>query len=394
MNVSLRHPSSLSAGELEAWRALCAASGPFLSPFQTPGFALAAGKVRRDARVLTVTSHAGKIDLVLPMQLSRSGLARPLGSPMCDVNGPIGEPRALALLPQALASAGVSVYAFSGWAGATDAPGLKLRAQEGCAIADISGGFAAWLESRREAHPKHFKKMRRLARQAVADFGAEEISFGAASVDDLAELVRWKREQFQRTRRHDVLGAAWTRALLEACASAHEPDFAGVMATLRYGGRLAAAEFGLRTGGTLHGWIAAYNPDFAACSPGLVLQERLLERAAEAGVTRAVLGTGESHYKRHYTTGHEPLSEGIAIAAGLAGGPRALASGVLHALEQGGLGSASRLAARTRRRMEVILSVETRVGDKVKGVARALGEDPAMRGAGHALQAAVAVAAF
>lgn len=67
------------------------------------------------------------------------------------------------------------------------------------------------------------------------------------------------------------------------------------MAILRYRGRIAAAEFGLRSGTTLHGSIAGYDPAYASCSPGLVLQVRLLERAAAAGTLTAVLGTGEDH---------------------------------------------------------------------------------------------------
>ncbi|MCW0209198.1 MAG: GNAT family N-acetyltransferase, partial [Achromobacter sp.] len=210
----------------------------------------------------------------------------------------------------------------------------------------------------------------------------------------LATLIGWKRGQFAATRRHDVLGAAWTRGLLEACASHQGGAFAGVMATLRYDGRLAAAEFGLRSGGTLHGWIAGYDPAFGACSPGLVLQERLLERAAEAGVTRAVLGTGEEHYKRFYASFHEGVDDGVAVAAGYAGSARAMAAGLLRVVEQGRFGPASRLAGQTRRRLDVILAVETSMSGQLRGVRRALGKHPAIEQAGNALKAAMHTSAI
>lgn len=175
---------------------------------------------------------------------------------MCDVNGPIATPDARERIGQVLAKAGIATYAFSGWPNVQARRGLNLRKREGSAMGDLSRRLAAWREAQRDLHPKHFKKMRRLARQGEKDFGAETVTFGPASAEDLAKLIDWQREQFRRTRRHDVLGAAWTRGLLEACA-AHQGDrFAGVMATLRYDGRLAAAAFGLRSGRVLHGWIA------------------------------------------------------------------------------------------------------------------------------------------
>lgn len=394
MQVCLKHPDEMDAADIAAWRTLCAADARYANPFFAPEFAQAVGRVRGDARVMFVRDEAGVAKLVAPMQLAASKLARPLGAPMCDVNGPIGAVSDHALLAQALGRAGVAAYTFSGWPMARAEHGVKVRQRVGSAVADLGGGFDAWLEAQRDLHPKHFKKMRRLARQGEKDYGAETVTFGPATADELATLIGWKREQFARTRRHDVLGAAWTRGLLEACAACEGEAFAGVMAVLRYGGKIAAAEFGLRSGTTLHGWIAGYDPAFASCSPGLVLQERLLERAAAAGVTTAVLGTGEDHYKKHYASFHEPMDEGVVAAAGMAGGARALAAGLLHTLEQGRFGPASRLAGRTRRRLDVILAVETSVGGQLRGVRRALGEDPAIGHASTALRAAMRTSTF
>jgi len=140
--------------------------------------------------------------------------------------------------------------------------------------------------------------------------------------------------------------------------------------------------------------MAGYDPAFASCSPGLVLQERLLERAAAAGVRQAVLGTGEDHYKKHYASFYLAVDDGVVTSAGLAGGPRAMAAGLLHVVEQGRFGAASRLAGRTRRRLDVILPVETSIGGQLRGVRRALGQDPAIGRATTALKVALRVAPF
>lgn len=389
MDVYLKHPGELTPAEVDAWRILRAGDAACDNPFLAPEFALAVGALRADARVMIVTTPGG-VELILPVQLSRSGLARPLGAPMCDVNGPIATRDGAEMLARALAKAGIGAYAFTGWAEPHMSRGVKLRTREGSAVADLRGGFAAWLETQRDLNPKHFKKMRRLARQGEKDFGPETVTFGPASPDDLATLIQWKRDQFLSTRRHDVLGAVWTRALLQICAAHTGREFSGVMATLRYGGKLAAAEFGLRSGGTLHGWIAGYDPAFASCSPGLVLEERLLEQAAAAGVRKAVLGTGETHYKKYYASFYTPVDDGVVMARGA----RALAAGLLHAVERGPLGPASKLAGRTRRRMDVILAVETRMADQVRGITRALTEDPALMCTSTALAAAVQASAI
>lgn len=394
MDVSLVLPRDLADADLAAWRAIRAADPRLDSPFLSPEFAVCAGAVRPNARVLIARGKDGETKLVLPLQLSGSGLARPLCAPMCDVAGPIAQQGGADILSQALGKAGLAAYAFAGWPEAPEAKGVTLRGRDESAVADLGQGFEAWLAVQRERHPRHFKKMRRLARQGEKDYGVETITFGRASAEDLATLIGWKREQFARTGRHDVLGATWTRALLEACATCENEDFAGVMATLRYGGKLAAAEFGLRSGSTLHGWIAGYDPAFSSCSPGLVLQERLLEVASAAGVTRCVLGTGESHYKKHYTSFFESVDEGRVTATGLAGGARALAAGLLAAVEQGRLGPASKFAGRTRRRLDIILAVETSMQGQVRGLARALGGDPALGRTTRAVKAAIRASAF
>jgi CelD/BcsL family acetyltransferase involved in cellulose biosynthesis len=125
-----------------------------------------------------------------------------------------------------------------------------------------------------------------------------------------------------------------------------------------------------------------------------VLQERLLERAAASGIRQVMLGKGEDHYKTHDASFYAPVDDGVITAAGLAGGPRAMAAGLLHVVERGRFGPASRLAGRTRRRLDVILAVETSMGGQLRGVRRALGEDPAVDRTRVALAAALRVAPF
>ena len=89
MDVSLFHPNELDGAVLGAWRRMRAADARYASPFLSPEFTLAVGAVRDDARVLVVRAVDGAVDMVLPLQVVGTGLARPLGAPMNDVNGPV-----------------------------------------------------------------------------------------------------------------------------------------------------------------------------------------------------------------------------------------------------------------------------------------------------------------
>jgi CelD/BcsL family acetyltransferase involved in cellulose biosynthesis len=59
-----------------------------------------------------------------------------------------------------------------------------------------------------------------------------------------------------------------------------------------------AVHLGLRSGPVCHSWFPAYDPRFAAYSPGLILLLRLAESAPQAGITTIDLGSGGYEFKR------------------------------------------------------------------------------------------------
>src|SRR5262249_43249834 len=137
MDVIFIHPRELSRADVDAWRTLRGADARYESPFFAPEFAVAAASVRDDARVALVRDGSAALRLVLPVKLSASGLARPLGAPMCDANGPVAAEDMRGRLAEVLAEAGIAAYAFSGWPEAAPAKGVKLRARDGSAVADL-----------------------------------------------------------------------------------------------------------------------------------------------------------------------------------------------------------------------------------------------------------------
>ncbi len=395
MNISVLKSEKLSASEISAWRAICAGNPAYQSPYFTPDFFQIVSKVRDDVKVIVAKDNNDNAVGFFPVQVSGVGLklARPIGAPFSDYNGPILELGYEDLASQMLSECGAAVYSLTGIQvidAISELPsdkteiddirlefpvfskmGLSVRGKANAFVADLSSGYDAYLEAQRSAFPKHFKKSRRLWRQAEKEAGKLELAFHEASIEALEQLIHWKQEQFLRTGLHDVLAPDWSQNMLKKCLDAQSSEFAGVLTTLRCDGELIAAEFGLRSGTLLHGWISGYNADFHQYSPGMLLQTRLLEAAAENGILTADLGVGAEHYKKYYASRFDLVCSGIIPATNSAGALRGIGGEVWHQLENAPLGPISKFAGKLRRRLDVIFAVEQGFSARKNGVIQA-----------------------
>ncbi|MFC7290964.1 GNAT family N-acetyltransferase [Hirschia litorea] len=399
MNIKIISPADLSIEDMQAWRSICASSERYQSPYFSPEFFQIVGAARDDVRLVLAHNEAGEAIGFFPVQVSGVGLplARPVGAPFADYNGPVLRSGYEHIAADMLAQAGGAVYTFSGIPvlgvdclseveGEEDTynlvdiqlcdpvllkTGLNVRGQMPAFIADLSPGFETYLESRRSTFPRHFKNCRRLWRKTEKEAGPLQLTFHEPSIEALETLIGWKQEQYERTGLHNVLSAKWARDMLRGCFEMQTPEFAGVMTTLRCDGKLMAAEFGLRSGSLLHGWISGYNTEYHSYSPGMLLQKSLLEAAANAGILTADMGVGAEHYKKYYASRMVPVCNGVIPATGVKGAMRGIGGEVWHQLERAPLGPVSGFAGKLRRRLDVILSVERSFEGRKQGLKRA-----------------------
>ena len=395
MKYKIVSPENLSEGELASWRELVSANARYASPYFQPDYCQIIGQTRDDVSVIVAEDDTAGIVGIIPFQASGVGLrlARPIGAPFTDYNGPILKQGFEQLAGDMLSYAKVSVYSFSGFPICGDdinfdaeiepeidiskvdpallKYGVSIRNKTRAFVADLSIGYEDYLESRRSEYPKHFKKSRRLWRQAEKEAGKLEIQFHEDSEEALDTLIGWKKEQFSRTGLHDVLGPQWSKDMLKKCFATQNQNFAGVLTTLRCDGNLMAAEFGVRSGDLLHGWVSGYNIDYHSYSPGMLLQTRLLEEACKAGVMTADLGIGAEHYKKYYASYQRPVSQGVLPASGVTGAVRSLGGEIWNQIEVAPLGPVSKFAGKLRRRLDVILSVEQTMAGRKQGLIQA-----------------------
>ncbi len=313
-SVSITRPVHLSLDILARWRAALAAQQNWASPFLTPEFACAVARERDDARILLAQDHQGLLG-ILCIHKRPGGYARPLGAPIADHQAFVTEAGFDADLAQVLRAADLKTLHFTGLNDAQAQLCGIVSGQQASLLADLSKGPEAYFAKQEKRFHRHFKKMRQRRRGAQRDYGTVSIRTDCRDAAAFEMLLRWKRAQYRRTRKCDVLAAGWIENLLRQLWQSRGRVRA-VLHVLELGGRPAAAEIGLVCQDTYHSWIAAFDPQMARCSPGLLLVEGILRRAGDLGITTMDMGCGHAHYKKYYANAAIMLGQGQVLADG------------------------------------------------------------------------------
>lgn len=355
--IEILRPHELCADDLAAWTALKARDAFAARPFLGPAFARAVSASRPDALV-AVAREADAPVAFLAHQRSASGLARPIGAPFNDAHGLIAGADVEIDVPRLLAAAGLAAWSYTGL---VDPDGRFAGARTGDAawIAEIGADGAAYVKALKSKAAKFHRNLGRFARRAEAELGPLELTLIDRSPEALVAVIAWKRAQYLRTGRHDVLGPDWARAMLARLVG----DGDAVVSTLRAGGRLIAGDLSLVDGAAAASWITAFDPELGRVAPGLLLTARRLAELPSIGVALCDFGPGHAAYKKHFANARAPLMEGVAFAASPAGRARH----ALNGLARGAEGLAPRIAGRARRRFDQIAAAEPSLSGRLAG---------------------------
>jgi len=311
LSVEILKPQGLGPSERAAWAAFRAARPELDSPYFDLRYIEAAGAEAPHARV-AVIHRAGQVVGFFPFQ-RRGGLIQPLGAPLTDYHGAIAAPGERIDIPDLMAALGAGAFRFGGL---TMAPDVGAAPPEGLVthnrlVADLSGGFEAWLAERQAQHGKFYREKARTARAIERDLGPMRLEWLRQDHGVLDYVLALKRAQYRRTRRHDVFACGWTERLLRRLAEAPEPDFGLGFATLYAGDTLLGAEVGLLGGPVYHLWLPAYEARHARYGPGMLTTLETLKLAPDAGVSRVDFGRDDAAYKAYFAEPAGPVFEGL-----------------------------------------------------------------------------------
>ncbi len=357
-----------------ACAALRARDARWNNPFFDPRFLQLVASVRPDTQ-LAIAEEGSDLVAWCGLHRRRDGWARPAGAPFCDWHGPVTAPNA-ALTAQAMLE-GLGLAGLTALGHAPPWSGSRWGdTREGAHLSVLGEGWEAFLENQRALFPRHFKKMRRVRRNAEREHGPLRTVFDDRSQVAFERLLALKREQFARTGRHDVLAPAWAKALMQAAFEASAPGFRGRLSTLYLGDTPAAMEFSLQSDSVLHGWIVAFDPDFHSLSPGYLLVHDMLAAMPDAGLGTYDAGIGLDYYKKYYCNVMRPLDHGRVGSGRVALAPTRLAGTGWRLAERSLPRPAALLMARVRRRSDQILVSETGLAGRARGFLGTLSRPP------------------
>lgn len=357
---------ALSCADLADWRAL--AQGPFASPLLQPEFAGLVAQVRDDVRV-SVFRKGQERPGFLAYHKRPGRLARSLAAPFGDVQALVSAPGFMATGPEALKAAGLRAFQFDAL--------LDPYGVFGSADGDVHDAHViapgpdadAFLEQQRALHAKRFKNHRRLARQMERDCGPARFTAPDRDDEALTQLMGWKQAQFRQTGRHDVLAADWVQALMRLTHETTRGGVRGLLVSLRVNDRIVAGLFGVRSDTVFNPWIAAYDPAYAAWSPGQQVLHELIAAMPALGLERCDIGADHDHYKKYYAADALPVKSTLVTAPGRDLGITRVRSLLWSAARYT---PAAPLASKIHRRLNQISAVELDTGHRISGLVRAV----------------------
>jgi len=260
---------------------------------------------------VAVIKDASQIAGFFGFELVVPGVGRPLGHMLSDLQAVVTAPGTRWSWPALLQSCGLSVWAFTSLV-QPQAVGMGARSSVHAtetSLIDLRAGVEAYLRGRRRASASLLSTCERKKRKLDREVGPVRL-VQDADASDFAVLRRWKSAQYRRNKISDIFSLDWAGALVQHTSRLRSDSFGGGVSMLYAGEIPVAGLYGVRSNGCLAYWFPAYDPAFAAYSPGVTLLLELVRNAPAAGVEVIDLGRGDESYKMRWRNAATPLAEG------------------------------------------------------------------------------------
>jgi CelD/BcsL family acetyltransferase involved in cellulose biosynthesis len=308
-DIHLLRPSELTPDHWKCWEALQAAEPAYASPFFHPKFTRAVAAVRRDVEVTLVGDPTCPVGF-FPFQRGRLHLGRPIGGKLSDYHGPLLA-EGTAFDPQSwLRRCRLASWDFDHLVCSTDAFGPWIVAHAPSPQLDLSQGFAAYVQTMRQAGNDSILRQGQKTRKMVREVGTLRFEYDCRSEAPWQALVAWKSAQLRASGLPDLFAFEWVNNLFVHLREESGPDFSAPLTVLWAGEQIAAVLLSLRCRGVLHSWFTAYNPELARYSPGIALFLALAEQAPNLGIDTIDLGRGTERYKFSLASRTATVAEG------------------------------------------------------------------------------------
>jgi CelD/BcsL family acetyltransferase involved in cellulose biosynthesis len=324
MQIRVVHPGELGENEVAAWRCFQQAQPTLASPFLSPEFTCAVGRLRRQARVAVLCDGPQTVGF-FPFEQRAFGVGVPIAAGLNNCQGLVHAPDLNWDPHHLLRACGLTVWKFDHLVDGQKPFERYHRTRSPSPIVDLSGGYDAFLArqhrkssmSKGELVKMSLKKLAKEERRLARDVGDLRFVFDSSDPRALRTLMAWKATQCQRAGAIDMFAQRWVVGLLETMVETRTDHFAGLLSQLYAGEQLVAVTFCLRCGPLLDGWHLAYNSALRRYSPGLLQILHLAQAAAAAGIHRIDMGPGAAPYKVMFSSQDSFVAEGQVVRRSL-----------------------------------------------------------------------------
>jgi CelD/BcsL family acetyltransferase involved in cellulose biosynthesis len=318
MNIRTLQFEQLTSDDIAAWADIQSSDPTWASPFFRPEFAAAIAEVRGHVEVAILEENGEPVGF-FPFERRSWGRGLPVGTRLSDYQGVVARQHVRVDPIQLMRACGLSSWTFDHLI----APHQSFdrftfrRAESPCA--DLSGGYDAYEQSLSKGFRAEVqRKFRKLEREV----GPVRVELNERSTAVFETLLRWKTDQYRRTKVLNILRFSWVRELLERLLHARGDEFSVMMPTLYAGDKILAVGYLLRSTTVLHSWFTSYDREFAPYSVGIHQHISTIRAAAEAGIKLVDMGKGTQQYKHSLSNKAIHLSEGVVDPIALRAGAR------------------------------------------------------------------------
>lgn len=157
--------------------------------------------------------------------------------------------------------------------------------------------------AKKESEGLSFKNLKTKRRLVERDHGKLVFEGDSSESEVLDQILSWKSTRFGESSNE-------AKKTLEHLRGHRSADFAMLLATLRAGGKLIAAHYGIRANGILFYWFPAFNPEFSKYTPGWLMVEELIRHAPQFQYQVLDFGPGGEKYKWTFNNATIPITRG------------------------------------------------------------------------------------
>lgn len=316
MQISLAHPTELSATDTRVWRALQRQTDSLINPFLCPEFSLAVSEFQPNARV-AVLSDGSEIVGFFPFERRRFGIGRPIGSTLNNCQGLIYAPGVEWDPRQLLNACKLTTWKFDNLPQGQKPFEGYATDRFSTAVIDLTDGFDAYFKGLQLRSSRSLKDLKRKRARLEKDFGDVRCVADSHDVNDLAAIISWKSDQCRRNGWVNIFDRPWVMNLIRRLFEIKDDSFSSMLSMTYAADMPIAGVFELRSRHFLSGWLAAYNPEFAKYSPGFISHVEAAEQFAAVGVEIYDTG-GAAPYQEKLKSGDIYFTQGTVATGPLA----------------------------------------------------------------------------